>query len=318
MIMTDTRKPLVSVFMVAYNSSKFIEEAIESVLNQEDFSDYELVIGDDASTDGTQEIIRSYQDRYPDKIKAYFNPVNVGVTINCNQLLKKCSGKYITSLDGDDVMYPNKLKVQTDVMLQNPNCVFSYHDVLIFGDVKTETTYYGGAGGKKPFNTKNGDISLLIRERNYVASISVMMKKECIPEHGFHPDIPKISDWLFLIELAAQGDTLYINQVLGKYRRHGSSITSSYNDIDDFELTYAILENEFPSYKHDIQCGKARLYLSYAILYMIRKQPAKSLKTLSKALKLSFSSASILAFVIKSFFTDCVFYSGRFFAGWRF
>ena len=76
---------LVSVHLLVYNAERFIEEALDSILSQ-DYPNFEVIIGDDASTDGTVEILKRYHAQYPDRIKLLLNSVNMGVTNNCNKI----------------------------------------------------------------------------------------------------------------------------------------------------------------------------------------------------------------------------------------
>ena len=100
MVMNDKRKrcdekPLVSVILIAYNQRRYIRQAIESVLAQETSFPYELLIGDDASDDGTSDIVAEYARAYPDIIKAFIRPENVGAARNAVLLLQQARGELI-------------------------------------------------------------------------------------------------------------------------------------------------------------------------------------------------------------------------------
>ena len=108
-------KPRVSVLMPVYNEEKYLKEAIDSVLEQT-FSDFELIIVNDGSTDSSENIIKSYSD---DRIK-YFKKKNGGVANALNYGLDKCQGEYVARFDGDDVMFKDRLEYQVLVMDNNP------------------------------------------------------------------------------------------------------------------------------------------------------------------------------------------------------
>ena len=93
---------MVSVILIAYNQRRYIRQAIESVLAQETSFPYELLIGDDASDDGTSDIVAEYARAYPDIIKAFIRPENVGAARNAVLLLQQARGELIASLEGDD------------------------------------------------------------------------------------------------------------------------------------------------------------------------------------------------------------------------
>ena len=97
--------PLVSISMLTFNAAAFIEEAIDSVLMQEVNFVVELIIGDDCSTDGTQDILRRYRDRHPHLIQLHLHEVRgagVAGRVNTMHNLAHCTGKYVAMLDGDD------------------------------------------------------------------------------------------------------------------------------------------------------------------------------------------------------------------------
>ncbi|MEM6399437.1 MAG: glycosyltransferase family 2 protein, partial [Cyanobacteria bacterium P01_D01_bin.116] len=115
--------PMVSVSLVTFNHEKFIAQAIESVLLQEvDFS-YEIIIGEDFSSDKTREIVIEYQKQYPDIIRLILPEENLGYYGQkiFVQTLQACRGKYIALLDGDDYWTtPNKLQQQVDFLDNHP------------------------------------------------------------------------------------------------------------------------------------------------------------------------------------------------------
>lgn len=118
--MNDINPPLVSIVMIAYNVENYIEKAIESVLSQKVDFIYELVIGEDCSTDNTRDIALEYEAKYPDKIRVLQHPQNLGLTPNCVATHNACKGKYIALLDSDDYWTnDNKLQMQIDFLENN-------------------------------------------------------------------------------------------------------------------------------------------------------------------------------------------------------
>lgn len=129
MVMNDKRKrcdekPLVSVILIAYNQRRYIRQAIESVLAQETSFPYELLIGDDASDDGMSDIVAEYARAYPDIIKAFIRPENVGAARNAVLLLQQARGELIASLEGDDYWIdPRKLEKQAAFLRESPGFI---------------------------------------------------------------------------------------------------------------------------------------------------------------------------------------------------
>lgn len=114
--------PLISVLMTAYNSGKYIADAIESVLAST-LTDFELIIVDDCSKDNTVEIAKSYEQK-DGRVKVFINEKNLGDYPNRNQAASYAKGKYIKYLDSDDVLYPHGLDVMARAMEQFPEAGF--------------------------------------------------------------------------------------------------------------------------------------------------------------------------------------------------
>ncbi|MGB8953601.1 MAG: glycosyltransferase [Candidatus Aminicenantales bacterium] len=125
-------EPLVSVKMITYNHAPFIAQAIEGVLQQKTNFLFELVIGEDCSTDGTREIVFQYQKKYPDIIRVITSDKNVGMKKNTYRTMKAYKRKYSAFCEGDDYWpHPDKLQKQVDYMESHPECglVYSSYDV---------------------------------------------------------------------------------------------------------------------------------------------------------------------------------------------
>jgi len=114
--------PRISVVMSAYNSEKYIKEAIDSILSQT-YEDFEYIIINDGSTDKTEEIIQSYND---DRIVYVNNEENIGLTKSLNKGIKMAKGEYIARMDADDISLPHRFQKQVDFMDAN-------HDVGVVG-----------------------------------------------------------------------------------------------------------------------------------------------------------------------------------------
>lgn len=109
----------ISVIMAAYNSEKTIAESIDSILNQT-FSNWELIICDDGSSDNTYSIIKDYESKYPDKIVAIQNDHNSKLPYSLNHCLKYAKGEYVARMDADDKSYPERLEKQYQFLSSHP------------------------------------------------------------------------------------------------------------------------------------------------------------------------------------------------------
>ena len=136
--------PLVSVKMITFNHARFIARAIEGVLQQKTNFPFELVIGEDCSTDGSREIAFRYREKYPDIIRIVTSDKNVGMKKNGYRTTKSCKGKYIAFCEGDDFWHhPEKIQKQADYLQANPDCgmVYSSYDVYHPETKKTITDF---------------------------------------------------------------------------------------------------------------------------------------------------------------------------------
>lgn len=121
-------RPLVSIIVLTYNHEKYIAKALDSILMQEGNFKYEILIGDDASQDKTVSILKSYKERYPDKIRLFLNSQNMGATKNSYQLLIHARGRYLATCEGDDYWSDSrKLLLQIKFMEKHPEFIGCTH-----------------------------------------------------------------------------------------------------------------------------------------------------------------------------------------------
>lgn len=126
--MAEKNDIMVSVCCITYNHKQFIGQAIDGFLSQKTNFKFEVIIGDDCSTDGTSDIVKAYADEYPGIINLISGNKNVGAHENMRRVVKCCSGKYIALCDGDDYWTdPFKLQKQVDFLEQNTEYVTCCH-----------------------------------------------------------------------------------------------------------------------------------------------------------------------------------------------
>lgn len=124
--------PKLSVVMITFNHEKYIEQAVRSVLMQQIDFDYEIIIGDDCSTDRTPELLAALRYENPEVIKLVLYPQNVGMMCNLVNVLNIARGQYIALLEGDDYWTsPHKLQLQADYMEAHPECRLCVHEVNV-------------------------------------------------------------------------------------------------------------------------------------------------------------------------------------------
>jgi glycosyltransferase involved in cell wall biosynthesis len=121
----------VSVCVVTYNQKGYVRECLDGLLAQEVDFVYEIIVGDDASTDGTAEVIREYAAKYPTLIKPMLHEKNIGAFANVKAVYAAATGMYIAHLDGDDTAFPLKLQKQVAMLDAHPECFICSHDAVV-------------------------------------------------------------------------------------------------------------------------------------------------------------------------------------------
>lgn len=135
----------VSVCIVTYNQENYIAKCLDSIVRQKTNFRFEIIVGEDCSTDNTRAIIQEYVEKYPELIVPIFYEKNVGAVENIRQVYKKAKGKYIAHIDGDDLMLSGKLQKQFDILEANPNAIMCTHNMtgrLINGKFKKHYWYH--------------------------------------------------------------------------------------------------------------------------------------------------------------------------------
>lgn len=213
--------PLVSVAIIAYNQRKFLGELLDSVVSQ-DYPNIEIIVADDASTDGSRELCQSYAERYPGKIICVLADVNGGITNNSNAAFRRCRGDYIAWMGGDDLMLPGKIAAQVQYMESRSQCSVSFHNVEVFeSDSGVILGHFNDLGTRKI-----GTFRTVLRDKTYNCACATMTRTSRCPPGGFDVKLPVSSDWKFWLEcLSGGGEMHYIPRVLGRYRRHNGNVT---------------------------------------------------------------------------------------------
>ena len=131
-IVTKVDQPLVAVFMVTYNHEKYLDQAIQSVINQRADFKFKLFIGEDKSTDSSITICRKYEKEFPEIVHVISSDTNIGIYRNAGRVFEACiasGAKYIALLEGDDYWISNdKLQRQIEYLEQHDDCAGSYHN----------------------------------------------------------------------------------------------------------------------------------------------------------------------------------------------
>lgn len=256
--------PKVSILIFSYNQEYLIKETVISALNQ-DYPNFEVVVADDGSTDGSPEVLRTLQTEYPGRLSLVLNKTNGGLTKNCNAALAVCSGELVATVGGDDICLPEKIRKQADVFEKNPEVVLCFHPVEVFDSETGKTLRVTNqTRNEDSFSTKE-----ILIKGSCMASPSIMVRRNAIPDGGFDERLPMMSDWLFNIEVSLVGKIEKVDEVLLRYRRHKGSISwKTYHMFDEAMDTLRLAEEkhpEIPEMKGWCRIGKARYLAGEAV-----------------------------------------------------
>jgi glycosyltransferase involved in cell wall biosynthesis len=126
--------PKVSVCVITYNQERYIRRCLQSLIDQQTSFDFEVVVGDDCSTDSTRTVVQEFVERYPAIVRALYQERNTGGSRNNLELHAAATGEYVAHVDGDDYALPGKLQAQADVLDRDAACVAVWHRVDFFDD----------------------------------------------------------------------------------------------------------------------------------------------------------------------------------------
>lgn len=226
--------PKVSILIPTYNYAHYISEAIESALDQT-YTDFELIIVDDRSSDNTDQVMEKYlSDK---RVKYYKNEVNLGLVGNFNKCLEYSQGDYIKYLLADDKLHPQLLEKFVPLMDENPNISLVTSNNFMFG-IKTRTRVLPLQGLQKG----NKVIYECLKEGtgNWIGEPTVVMfRKSGLKIGKFSSKYPCLVDLNMWLRLLLTGDCYIVNEPLSYFRHHpnqASTKTNVLNWIDEYNF----------------------------------------------------------------------------------
>lgn len=232
--------PLVSICCITYNHVNFIRDAIEGFLMQETTFPVEILIHDDASTDGTKDIIQDYCEKFPSLIRAYIQPENTYSKPNRRSYRREFDsmimGKYVAICEGDDYWLTSyKLEKQIDFLERHPDVSLCFHNSVIYNK-------YVGSAGLFLDNGENSwhDIYDVIN-KNFIPTAAKVFRRSA-NKNIIIPNSIKAGDWISNLVLAEQGRVYYLHDVMSVYRIHDGGVWSSIGDEDKVNQEILLLQ----------------------------------------------------------------------------
>jgi len=237
--------PRASVFVLTHDHVEWIGQALDSALAQEATFEYELLVADDFSTDGTRERVLEYAARHPDRIRTFLPDRNLGVAGIWLQAARQCRGEYVAILEGDDYWTsPHKLARQVELLDRNPGWATCFHRATLFFD--------DGSRPSRPatpaFAKEVFDLDDILRSC-FIPFLTVTFRRDVltsVPDWLFEY---RWFDWLFHIWCAQRGPIGFLDEDMASYRVHGAGNWSARSRLDQLEEDLAVydrLRRELP------------------------------------------------------------------------
>jgi len=241
-------EPLVSICCITYNHESYIRETIEGFLMQKTKFPIEVLIHDDASTDKTADIIREYENKYPDIIKPIYqfdNKYSKGISVSETYNFPRARGKYIAMCEGDDYWTdPSKLQKQVDFLEVNSDCSLCFHASKSIRN-NNPNDYTLHRPKEIPLDYKFEMKHAILGGGGFMATNSMLFHRKYIQDRPAWMEKTPVGDLPLMLLLASKGKIGYIDEVMSVYRVMSSSTSWSASMQDRTRRRthhYAILE----------------------------------------------------------------------------
>lgn len=285
--MDDEKAPKVSVCVVTYNHEKYIRQCLQSLVDQKTNFAFEVIVGEDCSTDGTRAIVQKFAENYPEIVKPIFHEKNVGGNVNYFSVHGAALGEYIAHLDGDDYALPGKLNVLANVLDSRPDVNVVWHRMKVlnnksglFFDDLIDTRLMPESGFTRADMLACGTLGAhsakmyraILRDKIEIIQTTMM-------------------DNFVTLQHIDDGKALWVDYVGGVYRANVGAMVTATNDMKILFINHWLFFiNKFPSYRAEINALASLLLLT---------ELKNGRRTFINALKLwikSFTPRSIILF----------------------
>lgn len=215
--------PKVSVTVLTFNHERYVGDCLQSIVDQKVDFPFEVIVGDDLSTDGTRKIIGDFAQRHPGRIVPLLHERKVGPTPNYLATQRLARGEYVAHVDGDDLMRPGKLARQAAFLDANPDCAVVAHrvDVLRGAD--------GAVIASMPYRMPPpvADANYLVENGCFFTHSSKMFRKSADSWRPPEGSTKEIVDFFIHLKHARHGKIGFLDETLGAYRKVENSFSSA-------------------------------------------------------------------------------------------
>jgi glycosyltransferase involved in cell wall biosynthesis len=273
-----------SVMIITYNHEQFIAQALESVLAQRVNFVYEIVVGDDCSTDGTRAIVMDFHRRYPGRIVPLIRDQNIGGPRNTESTFAACRGQYIAMLEGDDYWTrEDKLQRQIDLLDAHPDYSICCHRVQIFDETGTSQT-----GIFPPHAAGLYTLNDLLKGNFIMTGTTVFCRDSMGP---LPPRLQNLApvDWARYAMIAKHGKIALMDDVMAAYRVHTGSTWSPLpfaTRLRESARMLKVLDSELGfQYTNTIRQTIARPHLELALAARLKGSRTETAKHLVRYIR---------------------------------
>ncbi len=218
--------------MPSFNYARYLPLAINSVLSQS-YSDLELIITDDCSTDNSREIVEHWK-RLDGRVVPVLHDVNRGLAGARNSGLAVSSGEFVALCDADDIWLPDKLKTQMECFRTRPELGLVHSDSAIIDSDGNLTGQRFSSLFHRNGQVTSGNLFEELCQRNFLCVPTVILRREAIQyAGGFDKTLRSLEDWVCWTKVSTQYPFLYVDDALVQYRIHGAGLSSNSKNMAD-------------------------------------------------------------------------------------
>jgi glycosyltransferase involved in cell wall biosynthesis len=282
--------PKVSIVTAAYNHVRFVRQSVESALNQT-YRDFEHIVIDDGSTDGTADVLKSFGNR----IK-YIRQENRGAHATINAAIRESSGEYIAILDSDDAWLPQKLERQMPAFEQTPKPGMVYSQACII-DEQGQLRNNGAPAGKALADSGRAFEDLL--KDNAIPVLTAVIGRDCLEDVGFfRENLKALSDWDLWLRIALKWPIAFVAEPLALYRIHGNNTFTNLSNSGEVDRERLMVMRDAPANissddpetenrRNEIKARFAYTVIQQTYGLSCRRQYSRAVKYLRFALSIS-------------------------------
>lgn len=252
------KTPKVSVCVITYNQENYISQCLQSIVDQVTDFDFEVIVGDDCSTDGTRAILQEFADRYPEIVKPIYQEKNIGGGVhNFLTVHQAARGEYIAHVDGDDYCLPGKLQAQADLLDNDPSCNVIFHRMMVMmpnGEIKE-----GALLGVKNIDEMRFDRGAILQFIAIGAHSSKMYRKAV---RGYNLPNFDVTDYFANVEQVGNGYARFTgHENLGVYRLGGGIAASGARPRKALVDSFIYFSHKYPEYRLQVNTAALTYFL---------------------------------------------------------